>query len=128
MAKDDVTHTHTHTHTHKGVLATKRMKYYHSQQQGRTQRFSHQVKQVRQRQIYCDITFMWNLKKNDTKELIYKIETNSQTTNFWLPKGKSRAGINLKFEINRYTLLYRNIYLFVLYYVHFILCIIFYTI
>ena len=35
---------------------------------------------------------MWNLKKKkDTNELIYKIETDSQTlkTNLWLPKGKS---------------------------------------
>ena len=35
------------------------------------------------------ITYMWNLTK-DTDELIYKTETDSQTqnTNFWLPKGK----------------------------------------
>ena len=25
-----------------------------------------------------DITYMWNLKKNDTNELIYKTETDSQ--------------------------------------------------
>ena len=33
---------------------------------------------------------MWNLKKNDTKELIYKTEIDSQTqkANLWLPKGK----------------------------------------
>ena len=32
---------------------------------------------------------MWNLKKNDTNELIYKIERDSQTqkTNLRLPKG-----------------------------------------
>ena len=32
---------------------------------------------------------MWNLK-NDTNELIYKTETDSQTSgiNLWLPKGK----------------------------------------
>jgi len=32
---------------------------------------------------------MWNLK-NDTDELIYKTEIDSQTvkTNLWLPKGK----------------------------------------
>ena len=36
-----------------------------------------------------DITYMWNLK-NDTNELIYKRETDSQTqkTNIWLPKGR----------------------------------------
>ena len=39
---------------------------------------------------------MWNLKY-DTKELIYKTETDSQTyqTNLWLPKGKGGwGGIN----------------------------------
>ena len=35
------------------------------------------------------MAYMWNLK-NDTNELIYKTETDSQTekTNLWLPKGK----------------------------------------
>ena len=44
---------------------------------------------TRTRQISYDITYMWNLK-NDTNELIYKTETDSQTskTNLWLPKGK----------------------------------------
>ena len=32
----------------------------------------------RERQISYDITCMWNLKKNDTKELPYKTETESQ--------------------------------------------------
>ena len=42
----------------------------------------------RERQMY-DITYMQNLKKNDTNELIYKTETDSQTqrTNLWLPGG-----------------------------------------
>ena len=33
---------------------------------------------------------MWNLKKNDTNEFIYKKETHSQIQkmNLWLPKGK----------------------------------------
>ena len=35
-------------------------------------------KSDRERQI-CDITYMWNLKKYDTNELIYKTETDSQT-------------------------------------------------
>ena len=36
---------------------------------------------------------MWNLKKNDTNELIYKTEIHSQTqkTNLWLQKGKGRG-------------------------------------
>ena len=35
-------------------------------------------KSERERQIPYDITYMWNLKY-DTKELIYKTETDSQT-------------------------------------------------
>ena len=40
----------------------------------------------RERQVPCDITSMWNLNKNDTNELVYKTETDSQTskTNLWL--------------------------------------------
>ena len=36
---------------------------------------------------------MWNLKKNDTNELIYKIETDSRTQrrNLWLPGGKGEG-------------------------------------
>ena len=30
---------------------------------------------------------MNNLKNNDTNELIYKTQTDSQKTNIWLPKG-----------------------------------------
>ena len=37
----------------------------------------HKVKSVGERQISHDITYMWNLKKNDTNELIYKKETDS---------------------------------------------------
>ena len=29
----------------------------------------------REREILYDIPYMWNLKRNDTNELIYKIET-----------------------------------------------------
>ena len=41
----------------------------------------------------CDITYMWNLKY-DTNELMYEVETDSQTskTNLWLPKGKHGGG------------------------------------
>ena len=47
------------------------------------------ISQTREIQISCDITYLWNLK-NDTNELIYKTEIDSQTqkTNLWLPKGK----------------------------------------
>ena len=36
-------------------------------------------KSDRERQISSDITYMQNLKKNDTNKLIYKTETDSQT-------------------------------------------------
>ena len=53
------------------------------------------LSEVRQRQIY-DITYMWNLK-NDTNELIYKTETESQTekTNLWSSKWRG-WGINYR--------------------------------
>ena len=35
-----------------------------------------------------DITYMWNLKKNDTNDLIYKTETQTSKTNLRLPQGK----------------------------------------
>ena len=34
----------------------------------------------RERPISNDIACMWNLRRNDTNELIYKTETDSQTT------------------------------------------------
>ena len=42
----------------------------------------------RERQISYVITYTWNLKKNDTNELIYKTDIDSQIqkTNLWLPK------------------------------------------
>ena len=54
-------------------------------------------------------TYMRNLKKNDTNELIYKTETDSQTyrTNLWLPGGKRGGeGTDWEFGIDMYTLLY----------------------
>ena len=64
--------------------------------------------EVSQRQILYDITYMWNLNKNNTSEIIYKTEIDSQTykTNLWLPKGKAGAGINWEFGIKIYTQLY----------------------
>ena len=51
--------------------------------------FLNHVNLTRERQISYDSTYMQNLK-NDTNELIYKTEIDSQTqkTNLWLPKGK----------------------------------------
>ena len=47
------------------------------------------LSEVGERQIGYDIPYMWNLIKNDTNELIYKTETDSQIskTNLWLPMG-----------------------------------------
>ena len=37
------------------------------------------LREVRERQISYDITYTWNDTKNDTNELIYKTEIDSQT-------------------------------------------------
>ena len=37
-----------------------------------------EVSQAEKQQMSYDITYMWNLKKNDTNELIYKTETDAQ--------------------------------------------------
>ena len=45
-----------------------------------------------ERKIPCDITYMWNLK-NDTNELIYKTERDSDIENkLTVTKGESRVG------------------------------------
>ena len=38
-----------------------------------------------------DIPYIWNLKRNDTVELIYKTETDSQRRNLWLPGEKDEG-------------------------------------
>ena len=52
-------------------------------------RLSHKVKSEREKQIPCDITYMWYLKYG-TNEPIYKTEKDSQTywTDLWVAKGK----------------------------------------
>ena len=49
------------------------------------------MKPNRERQIPYDIAYMWN-QKNDTNELIYKTEIDSQTykENLQLPEGTGR--------------------------------------
>lgn len=51
------------------------------------------LSEVSQRQIPHDITHTWN-QKNNTNELIYRTETDSQTYKIclWLPKGEGRRG------------------------------------
>ena len=46
------------------------------------------VSEVRERRIFYDITYMWNLKKYDTNEPIYKIETDSQTQKTMVTEGE----------------------------------------
>ena len=50
------------------------------------------TKSDRERQMSYDITYMYN-QKNDTNELIYETEIDSQMwkTDLWLPKRKSRG-------------------------------------
>ena len=50
----------------------------------------------------CDIPYMWNPKRNDTNELIYR---NSLTENLWLPEGRMK-GKDREFGMVMYTLLY----------------------
>ena len=47
-------------------------------------------------------------KEDDTNELIYKTEADSQTskTNLWLPKWERGGGINWEIGTDIYTLLY----------------------
>ena len=51
------------------------------------------MKSDKERQILYDITYLWKLK-NNTNELIYTTETDSQAykTNLWLPTGKGVGG------------------------------------
>ena len=61
------------------------------------------LSEVSQRQISYDIVYMWNLKKrknNDTDEIIYKIETKSQTLKkknygYQRRKGKERDKLGI---------------------------------
>ena len=62
----------------------------------------------RERQISYDITYMWNLKKYDTNELIYKTETlnrlRGRTYGYQGERVRGR-GIDWDFGIDMYTLL-----------------------
>ena len=62
--------------------------------------------QMDERQISYDIAYMWNVKKNDTNELIYKTETDSQTQRTCWGGGEGGEGIVREFVTDMYTLLY----------------------
>ena len=57
---------------------------------------------------YHDITYMWNLKRNDTNEFIYKTETDSQTSrmSLWLLGEGWGEGTVREFGMDMYTQLY----------------------
>ena len=57
------------------------------------------LSEVREKDRYCMIGYMWNLKENDTKKLIYKTNSQTQKTNLQLPKG-NRRGINQEYELS----------------------------
>ena len=47
------------------------------------------MKSDNERQTSYDVTYMWNLKKNNITETICRTETDSQTLkNLWLPTGQ----------------------------------------
>ena len=57
---------------------------------------------------HCMISFICGIKKKDTNELIYRIESDSQTlkTNLWLPKrtGSGAGGMHWGSGIGACTL------------------------
>ena len=65
------------------------------------------LSEVRQRQIPCDITYMYNLKY-DTNELIYKTEIDQQTENrLVVAKGEwEGSGMDWEFGVSRCKLLH----------------------
>ena len=69
-------------------------------------------KSAKERQILYDVTYMWS-PKHDTNELIYQIETDSQTyrTDLWLPRemesGRWIRGLGLA-EANYYIKWIKN--------------------
>ena len=74
-------YTHTHTHTRGGILLNHKKEWNNAictNMEGPRNYHAKWNKPERERQIPCDITYMWNLK-HDTNELIYKTETDLQT-------------------------------------------------
>ena len=76
MDTEDVVHIHT------GILLSHKKEWnfaIYSNMDGPRDCHTEWSKSDRESQIPHDVTYMWNLKKNDTNVLIYKIETDSQT-------------------------------------------------
>ena len=62
------------------------------------------MKSDRKREILYDITYMWNSKKKDTSEFIYKTDIDNK---LMVTKGERVKGINKEFGSNRYTIIYK---------------------
>ena len=68
-----------YTYTIEYYSATKRTKWCHLQWHGCPRDYHTEwSKSDTERQILYDFHYIWNLKKKDTKELIYKTELESQ--------------------------------------------------
>ena len=68
------------------------------------------LSEVRQRQILYDITYMWNLKKKDTNELIYKmVRRSNQSILKEISPGYSLEGLMLKLELHYFGHLMRRV-------------------
>ena len=93
MDKEDVVHIYS------GILLSHKKEWNSaicSNMDGPRDYHTKWSKSDRERQISYAITYMWNLKKNDTNELIYKRETDSQThkQTYSYQRGKAAGGIN----------------------------------
>ena len=66
------------------------------------------LNEERGKQIPYDISCTWN-PKYDTKELIYKTETDTQTqrTDLWLPRGRRQRGEPGVWDLQKQTIIYR---------------------
>ena len=95
-------------HTYNGVLLSHKKEWNNaicSNIDGPRDCHTEWIKSDREREISYDITYMQNLKRNDTNECIYKTETDSQTyrMNLWLPVGEGwRERIIKEFGIDMY--------------------------
>ena len=75
-------HIYIYTYTHNGILLSHKKEWNNamcSSMDGPRDYHTKWSKSDKERQISYDITYMWNLKKHHTNELIYKTEIDSQT-------------------------------------------------
>ena len=83
-------HTHTHTHTHTRLHSHHtHIRAICSNMDGPRNNHTKWNKSGRERQIFYNITYMWNLKKSN--QFIHQKQTHWQKTNLWLPSGKEEG-------------------------------------